>query len=122
MIRYLSFEVYVRQIEKRGFVVRDLGLVQSALARPETSLFGEPAYPTIDLKGAALMESLAKNHPLFDGNKRSAWLGLNYFLELNNWEIVATEDEAFKYILDVATSVIDLAQSAAWIEAHRREI
>jgi death-on-curing protein len=122
MIRYLSFEVYVRQIEKRGFVVRDLGLVQSALARPETSLFGEPAYPTIDLKGAALMESLAKNHPLFDGNKRSAWLGLNYFLELNNWEIVATEDEAFKYILDVATSVIDLAQSAAWIEAHRRTI
>jgi death-on-curing protein len=122
MIRYLSFEVYVRQIEKRGFVVRDLGLVQSALARPETSLFGEPAYPTIDLKGAALMESLAKNHPLFDGNKRSAWLGLNYFLELNNWELVATEDEAFKYILDVATSVIDLSQSAAWIEAHRREI
>ena len=122
MIRYLSFEVYVRQIEKRGFVVRDIGLVQSALARQETSLFGEPAYPTIDLKGAALMESLAKNHPLFDGNKRSAWLGLNYFLELNNWEIVATEDEAFKYILDVATSVIDLAQSAAWIEAHRRAI
>jgi len=122
MIRYLSFEVYVRQIEKRGFVVRDIGLVQSALARPETSLFGAPAYPTIDLKGAALMESLAKNHPLFDGNKRSAWLGLNYFLELNNWEIVATEDEAFKYILDVATSVIDLSQSAAWIEAHRREI
>jgi death-on-curing protein len=122
MIRYLSFEVYVRQIEKRGFVVRDLGLVQSALARPETSLFGEPAYPTIALKGAALMESLAKNHPLFDGNKRSAWLGLNYFLELNNWEIVATEDESFGYILDVATSVIDLAQSAAWIEAHRRAI
>jgi len=122
MIRYLSFEVYVRQIEKRGFVVRDLGLIQSALARPETSLFGEPAYPTIDLKGAALMESLAKNHPLFDGNKRSAWLGLNYFLELNNLEIVATEDEAFTYILDAATSVIDLAQSAAWIEAHRRAI
>jgi death-on-curing protein len=122
MIRYLSFEVYVRQIEKRGFVVRDLGLVQSALARAETSLFGEPAYPTIDLKGAALMESLAKNHPLFDGNKRSAWLGLNYFLELNNWEIVATEEEAFTYILDVATSVTDLSQSAAWIEAHRRSI
>jgi death-on-curing protein len=122
MIRYLSFEVYVRQIEKRGFVVRDLGLVQSALARAETSLFGEPAYPTVDLKGAALMESLAKNQPLFDGNKRSAWLGLNYFLELNNWEIVATEEEAFTYILDVATSVIDLSQSAAWIEAHRRSI
>lgn len=122
MIRYVTFEVFVRQIEKRGFVVRDLGLVQSAIARPETSLFGEPAYPTIDLKGAALMESLAKNHPLFDGNKRSAWLGLNYFLELNGWEIVAIEDDSFRYILDVATSTIDLAESAAWIEAHRRPI
>lgn len=122
MIRYVTLEVFVRQIEKRGFVVRDLGLVQSALARPETSLFGEPAYPTIDRKGAALMESLAKNHPLFDGNKRSAWLGLNYFLELNGWEIAATEDDSFRYILDVATSEIDLAESAAWIEAHRRAI
>jgi death-on-curing protein len=122
MIRYISFEVFVRQIERRGFVVRDLGLIQSALARSETSLFGEPSYPTIDLKGAALMESLAKNHPFFDGNKRSAWLGLNYFLEINGWEIEATEEESFAYILDVATSVIDLAQSAAWIESHRREI
>lgn len=122
MTRYISFEVFVRQIEKRGFVVRDLGLIQSALARPETTLFGEPAYPTIDLKGAALMESLAKNHPFFDGNKRSAWLGLNYFLELNGWEILATEDEAFAYILDVATSEIDLIESAAWIESHRRAI
>ena len=122
MIRYISFEVFIRQIEKRGFVVRDLGLVQSALARPETSLFGEPAYPTIDLKGAALMESLAKNHPFFDGNKRSAWLGLNFFLELNGWEIVATEDESFLFILAVATSKLTLAESAAWIESHRREI
>jgi death-on-curing protein len=122
MIRYATFEVFVRQIEKRGFVVRDLGLVQAAVARPETSLFGEPAYPTIDLKGAALMESLATNHPLFDGNKRSAWLGLNYFLELNGWEIMATEDASFRYILDVATSTIDLAESAAWIETHRRPI
>ena len=122
MIRYISFEVFVRQIEKRGFVVRDLGLIQSALARPETTLFGEPAYPTIDLKGAALMESLAINHPFFDGNKRSAWLGLNYFLELNGWEIMAADEEAFAYILDVATSEIDLTESAAWIESHRRAI
>ena len=122
MIRYISFEVFVRQMEKRGFVVRDLGLVQSALARPETSLFGEPAYPTIDLKGAALMESLARNHPFFDGNKRSAWFGLNYFLALNSWEIDATEDESFAYILDVATGQLDLAASAAWIETHRRPI
>ena len=122
MTRYLDLEVFVKQCERQGFVVRDLGLVQSALARPETSLFGDPAYPTIDLKGAALMESLAKNHPFFDGNKRSAWFGLNYFLELNGWELVATEDGAFDYILGVATSALTLAQSADWIAKHRREI
>lgn len=122
MTRYLDLEVFVRQCERQGFVVRDLGLVQSALLRPETSLFGEPAYPSIDLKGAALMESLARNHPFFDGNKRSAWFGLNYFLEINGWELVADEDAAFEYILGVATSVLNLSQSASWIAAHRREI
>ena len=122
MIRYLSFEIFVKQIEKRGFVVRDLGLVQSALARPETSLFGDPAYPSLELKAAALTESLARNHPFFDGNKRSAWLGLNYFLELNGFEIVSTESDAFDYIIAVATGQLDLDASAAWIESHRRRI
>lgn len=122
MTRYLDLEVFVRQCERQGFVVQDLGLVHSALLRPETSLFGEPAYPSIDLKGAALMESLAKNHPFFDGNKRSAWFGLNYFLEINGWGLVADEDAAFEYILGVATSVLNLSQSASWIAAHRREI
>lgn len=122
MTRFLDLEVFVKQCERQGFVVRDLGLVQSALARPETSLFGEPAYPSIDQKGAALMESLAKNHPFFDGNKRSAWFGLNYFLELNGWEIVSNENDAFDYILGVATSALSLTDSAAWMAAHRREI
>lgn len=122
MTRYLDLEVFVKQCERQGFVVRDLGLVQSALSRPETSLFGEPAYPSIDLKGAALMESLARNHPFFDGNKRSAWFGLNYFLELNGWEIDASEDDSFDYILGVATGELSLSVSAAWIAAHRREI
>lgn len=122
MTRYLDLEVFVKQCERQGFVVRDLGLVQSALSRPETSLFGEPAYPSIDLKGAALMESLARNHPFFDGNKRSAWFGLNYFLDLNGWEIDALEDDSFDYILGVATGELSLSVSAAWIAAHRREI
>jgi death-on-curing protein len=83
---------------------------------------GVDAYPSIALKAAAMTESLTRNHPFMDVNKRSAWLGLNYFLELNGWEIMATEDASFRYILDVATSTIDLAESAAWIETHRRPI
>ena len=122
MIRYLDLEVFVKQCERQGFVVRDLGLVQSALARPETTLFGEPAYASLELKGAALMESLARNHPFFDGNKRSAWFGLNYFLEINGYEMMATEQEAFDYILAVATGELSLKESADWVSKHRKEI
>ena len=120
MTRYLDLEVFVTQCERQGFVVRDVGLVHSALARPETSLFADPAYPSIDLKAAALMESLAKNHAFVDGNKRAAWLGLNYFLVINGWELAANDDDAFDYILGVATSALNLGESAAWIAAHRR--
>ena len=123
MTRYVSFEIFVRQIEKRGFVVRDLGLVQSALARPETSLFGDPAYPTLDLKGAALTESLARNQPFFDGNKRSAWLGLNFFLELNGWAIVSDKSEAFDYIIGVATgacmALAKLIEAVSGVQSRR---
>ena len=122
MIRYPNLEVFVKQCERQGFVVRDLGLVQSALVRPETTLFGEPAYATLELKGAALMESLARNHPFFDENKRSAWFGLNYFVELNGFEIRAAEQDAFDYILAVATGELSLKDSADWISKHRKEI
>ncbi|HEV7980305.1 type II toxin-antitoxin system death-on-curing family toxin [Amycolatopsis sp.] len=55
-------------------VVRDWGLLDSALHRPGSTVFGDEAYPTLDLKAASLLHSLARNHPLLDGNKRLAWL------------------------------------------------
>lgn len=54
-------------------LLRDLGILQSAVFRPQTSAFGEDAYPTIHEKAAALLHSLARNHPFIDGNKRTAW-------------------------------------------------
>ncbi|WP_405582115.1 type II toxin-antitoxin system death-on-curing family toxin [Streptomyces sp. NBC_01190] len=62
--------------------VRDRGLLESALARPRASVFGEDAYPDLWLKAAALMESLARNHALVDGNKRIAWYATWVFLHL----------------------------------------
>ena len=62
--------------------VRDLGLIDSAVARPRSSAFGEDAYPTIELKAAALLHSLAANHGLVDGNKRLAWLSTTVFCDI----------------------------------------
>lgn len=122
MTRYLSLEGFVVELEAIGFHVRDLGLVHSAIERPSTTLMGTGAYPTIDAKAAAMTESLARNHPFMDENKRSAWIALNYFLRINGHFIFATQDDAFEYIQGVATGRLSLEQSAAWIESHRRPI
>ncbi len=67
----------------RNFVVRDYGLLDSALARPQTTVFGHEAYETLEAKAAAVLHSLARNHGLVDGNKRLALAGTITFLGMN---------------------------------------
>lgn len=122
MTRYLTLESFVRETARIGFVVKDLGLLDSALARPRTSLFGEDAYPTLELKAAAMVESIILNHPMIDGNKRSSWFALNAFMLLNGFVISANQDEAFDFVLGVATKKLDLNQSASWIAKHLKQI
>ncbi|CAB4566639.1 unannotated protein [freshwater metagenome] len=122
MTRYLTLESFVRETARIGFVVKDLGLLDSALARPRTSLFGEDAYPSLELKAAAMVESIIFNHPMIDGNKRSSWFALNAFVLLNGFVINATQDEAFDFVLGVATKKLDLNQSAGWITKHLKQI
>ncbi len=122
MTRYLTLESFVRETARIGFVVKDLGLLDSALARPRTSLFGEDAYPSLELKAAAMVESIILNHPMIDGNKRSSWFALNAFVLLNGFVINATQDEAFDFVLGVATKKLDLNQSASWIAKHLEQI
>ena len=118
MIRFLSYENAAHQIGRLGFMVKDAGLLDSALARPKTTLFGEFAYPTIELMAAAMHHSLVKNHPLIDGNKRTAWLLLITFLLMNGLTIEMTADEAMDFTLGVAEGRYDLEQSAAIIGKH----
>jgi death-on-curing protein len=117
-MRYLSLGVMVKYLTHVGFMVRDLGLLDAALSRPRTRLFGNDAYPTLELKAASLMHSLVKNHALMDGNKRSSWFALNAFLLLNGFELEVTESEAFEFILSVATDRVDLDGMAHWIAEH----
>lgn len=87
--------------------VRDLGLLESAAARPRTDVFGHEAYPTLPTKAAALMHSLAKNHPLVDGNKRLAWLATLTFLDVNGLRVTLTHDEGFDFVIAVASGELD---------------
>jgi death-on-curing protein len=87
-------------------VVGDYGLLESALARPRASVFGEDAYPDLHLKAAALLHSLARNHALVDGNKRLAWTACRTFLAVNGHWISAPEDDRFDFVIAVATGAL----------------
>jgi death-on-curing protein len=83
--------------------VRDEGLLLSALDRPFAAMFGHEAYPTIFEKAAALLHSLARNHALVDGNKRTAWVACSVFLEANGWSVIADKQWIVDLVLSVAT-------------------
>ncbi|MGQ0576015.1 MAG: type II toxin-antitoxin system death-on-curing family toxin [Pseudonocardia sp.] len=89
-----------------GFAVRDHGLLASAAARPQTTVFGEDAYPPLHLKAAALLHSLTCNHPLVDGNERLAWLATYVFLDLNGHRVVASQDDVVELVLAVADGTL----------------
>ncbi len=82
--------------------VRDVGLLESALARPQATVFGDDAYPTLALKAAALVHSIVTNHALVDGNKRLGLVALRLFVGMNDHDIVATQDEKFDLIMAIA--------------------
>lgn len=85
--------------------VRDVGLLGSAAARPQTTVFGDDAYPDVWTKAAALLQSIVKNHALVDGNKRLGWLATAVFLELNGVAATrAANDAVYDLVVDVAAS------------------
>jgi death-on-curing protein len=122
VIIYVDLEDALIQGRYLGFHVRDLGLLEGCLARPRTSLFGADAYESLELKAAALIHSTITSHPLIDGNKRTAWALMVTFLALNNCEVVAETDDAFNFVLSIATNKGDLAIYAQWISTHVQPI
>jgi death on curing protein len=106
---YLSLEDLLDLVNALGAgPVRDLGLLDSACHRPQASLFGRDAYPTLAAKAAALMHSLACNHALADGNKRLALLATVVFLRINGYILELTDDEAFDLTMSVAAGELDV--------------
>ena len=102
----------------KDLVIRDAGLLASAAARPRTTVFGADAYPRFVDKAAALLHSLARNHPLVDGNKRLAWAATRVFCLLNGRDLVFTIDDAEAMILAVAAGHLDVAELVTILDQH----
>ena len=101
-----------------GVPVRDHGLLESALARPRATAFGADAYRSLELKAAALLHSLARNHALGDGNERLAFAATIAFLGLNGRRLTLSNDEAYTLVMDVAAGKLeDVSRIAAQLEA-----
>jgi death-on-curing protein len=97
--------------------IRDAGLLGSAVARPQTSVGGSDAYPSVRLKAAALLQSIVVNHALIDGNKRLGWLATAVFLEINDTSVTAaSNDDVYDLVMAVAAGQSTLEQIAERLE------
>lgn len=116
MTDYLSLEDTLLITEEMGLVVRDPGLLASAVARPGASAFGRDAYSTKSEKLAALIDGINRNDPLIDGNKRLSWVCAVVFARLNRINLVASQRDIVETITRVAAGEMRLHDLAVWLE------
>jgi death-on-curing protein len=95
------------------YAVRDYGLLEAALARPQATAFGKDAYRDLDAKAAALLHSIARNRALIDGNKRLALAAVLAFYGLNGRRLTLTNDQAYDLVMSVATAQLDTVDDIA---------
>lgn len=114
MIEYLTLDDVLALVEDLGVgPIRDIGLLDSAVHRPQVTVFGADAYPGIDAKVAVLLESLVRNHALIDGNKRIGWLATVVFYGLNGVTLEAPDDDAYDLVIAIASGLATYEQAAA---------
>ncbi|MBY0401376.1 type II toxin-antitoxin system death-on-curing family toxin [Myxococcota bacterium] len=124
MTRYLSLREILTLHERiaagsgGGVGVRDLGLLESAIAQPRQSFDGADLHPSIIDKAAALGFSLISNHPFVDGNKRVGHAALEVFLMLNGYELNASVDKQERVILAVAAGRSTREEFRRWVADH----
>ena len=94
-------------------LIRDVGLLEAALARPQATAFGADAYPDLDAKAAALLHSVARNHALVDGNKRLALAAIIAFYGVNGRRLTLTNDAAYDLVIAVARGELDSVDGIA---------
>lgn len=127
-VAYLTLDqliaIHDSMIEEYGgsFGIRDLGLIQSALARPQSSFGGQDLYPDIFSKAAAPFHSLLFNHAFVDGNKRTSMTATARFLYLNGYELDVTQKEFVAFPLRVENKHLRFEEIATWLKKNTRKI
>lgn len=101
--------------------IGDFNLLESALARPFQTFASEELYTSVYEKSDALIESIVKNHPFVDGNKRTGFLAAFVFLRKNNISMTASEDEAYEFVVDVASSKISFEEITTWLKQNTEQ-
>lgn len=102
--------------------LRDFGLLESAVLRPQATTFGEDAYPSIHEKAAALLHSLARNHPFLDGNKRTAWAATSVFYQGNGYVLRVDDGEVVALVVDIAEGQVDVPNIAALLKTWVHDV
>lgn len=118
------YSIHSSLIKQAGTIasVRDFALLHSAIERPSATFSGKDLYPSIFLKGAALLQSLCLNHPFTDGNKRTAWVSTKLLLFKNGFELIAEKKEAADFMVFVDNSKPDIKFIATWLKSHSTQI
>ena len=101
--------------------IRDLNSLESAIARPFASFDQKELYPSIFSKAAALIESLISNHPFIDGNKRVGYFCLRFFLLTQNYDIQATQQEKYDFVISIASGKLSFEEIAKWIKEKSKK-
>lgn len=102
--------------------VRDIGLLDSALALPQQTFGGELLHPTIYEQAAAYLYHIAKNHPFIDGNKRTACAAMEIFLELNSYVLNLSDEEEIELVLQVAQGNMSKEELSAFLSRYLQQI
>ena len=102
--------------------IRDIELVESAVGRPWASFGKQDLYKTIFDKTAALLESLLKNHPFIDGNKRTALSSAGVFLKLNGYKLINTHKEEVEFAIKVENERLTIEQISSWLRKNSKRM
>ncbi len=98
--------------------VRDYNMLESALKRAYATFDGCELYPKIEDKAAAVLESIIKNHPFVDGNKRTGYVLMRYLLLKNGKDITASEAEKYEFVINIAKGKRDIDEIKKWIASR----
>lgn len=120
MTVYVTLDDLLERVAATGGIVRDIGLMDSAVARPRASAFGEEAYPSLAEKAAALLHSIAQNQALLDGNKRLALGAALLMLHLNDARSAAADDDLFELMIDLSSGLNDVSKIAERLRVVNR--